>query len=136
MNARNARRGRGGFAVVAVLVCLLVISMLGATMVQTSLEAHRGSRLARDRVQTMWLAESGIDRAAAQLRRDADYMGETWKIVADDLDGRRAAVVEISIEPATARGGEIADRRVKVTATLGEGPNRVTSKLQRTLNLN
>ena len=126
---RSTRRNRRlGFAAIAVLVCLLAISLIGVGMVQSLIEAHRGGRLAHDRLQSMWLAESGVDRALAQLASNADYEGETWTIAPEQIDMRRGAVVVIRIE-ATDDG----EREAVVTATLGEGPHRVAGECRRRL---
>jgi Tfp pilus assembly protein PilX len=123
------RPHRRGFAVAAVLVCLLAITLIGAGMVQSLIEAQRSSRLAHDRLQALWLAESGVDRAVARLRTDNQYKGETWTLAAEEFDGRRGAVVEIAVEPAGDSGDNV--RQIVVTATIGEGPHRVTAECRR-----
>jgi Tfp pilus assembly protein PilX len=125
----QATMRRGGFALVAVLACLLVISLVGIGLVQSMLDAHRATRLQHDRVQAQWLAESALDRAATRLAAEEVYKGETWAIAPEDLDGRRGAEVEIAVE---LDGKEpIAD--VTATAVLGDGPNRVTTTIRRAL---
>jgi hypothetical protein len=49
-------------------------------------------------IQAGWLAESGIQRAAARLAADANYRGETWNVSAEDLGGRDAGAVAIRVE--------------------------------------
>jgi Tfp pilus assembly protein PilX len=114
----------------AVLVCLLVISLVGAGMVQTMLTSQRDTRLQHDRLQASWLAESGMDRAIARLHSDVDYNREVWQVDPNELDGRRAAAVEIVVESA----GDATDmRRIVVVARLGDGPEQVAAWLDRTV---
>jgi hypothetical protein len=49
------------------------------------------------RAQAQWLAESGVQRAAARLRAAADYRGETWEIPADLLGSGHPAAVTIEV---------------------------------------
>ena len=50
------------------------------------------------RLQAGWLAEAGLDRAAARLAVDSAYAGETWTINAERLGGPDAAAVLIRAE--------------------------------------
>lgn len=50
------------------------------------------------RLQTAWLLESGLERAAARLAVDRNYTGETWTINADRLGGPDAAAIVIRVE--------------------------------------
>jgi hypothetical protein len=50
-------------------------------------------------VQTEWLVESGMERAAAKLRASAGYGGETWNVSADELNGRSGGTVTIAVDP-------------------------------------
>jgi Tfp pilus assembly protein PilX len=95
--ARAKRRCRCGFAIIGVLVCFVVASLLLVSWLKTvSFERQQG-RAAGDRLQAEWLAEAGIDRAAARLAEKADYAGETWNISAEELSARDAAAVEIRV---------------------------------------
>jgi len=83
----------------AALVCLAVLMLVAAGLVQTTLLRHRQARVEQHRLQAMWLAESAVDRALARLDRDAAYTGETWQVSLDDARGPRPGVAQISIEP-------------------------------------
>ena len=88
---------RGAFTVV-VLVCLLISTMVLASLLKIVLLHER--QLGREfvRVQTNWLADSGLERAVGRLAVDPNFTGETWTIDAARLGGRDPAVVAIRIE--------------------------------------
>jgi hypothetical protein len=69
--------GRGSALIIA-LICLVLASALTVSLVQIVI-LQRG-QVERDewQLQAEWLAESGVDRAAAQLAADATYDGEEW----------------------------------------------------------
>jgi Tfp pilus assembly protein PilX len=97
-NAAN-RHSRQGAVLVVVLVCAMVALVIFASIVKL---AAAGRRMADERsweVQAIWLAESGLERAAWRLTADADYTGETWTLSADQLAAADGAVVEIQVEP-------------------------------------
>src|SRR5262245_28247252 len=72
--------------------------MTGA-MVRAMVNEVRRSRQTATEVQAQWLAESAALRAAAQLRRDPDYQGETWKTAIMDAQREQAtAFAEIRVE--------------------------------------
>jgi hypothetical protein len=84
---------------VVVLVCLLVITLIGAGLLRI-VGSQRTLIQGEERgLQADWLAESGIERAAARLAIDPDYRGETWSIPADALGGPSPAVVSIKAGP-------------------------------------
>ncbi len=100
-NRRHIQRNRGS-AIVGVLACLLIGTVLTALTVQSALRGRREARLERQLAQTEWLCEGGIVRAVAALRKSTDYQGETWQ-------------PELGIEPLRA-----AEIEIKVTADLSE----------------
>lgn len=87
---------RGGVLVVAV-VCLVVSSMILASLTQIAVLSHRQQRAEAARMQTAWLAESGLERAADRLAADRNYSGELWTIPAAELGGQHDGRVEITI---------------------------------------
>ena len=92
--SRNARRGA---VLVIVLACIAVASVLFMSLAR-AVSTERGStRKQVWRLQAAWLAESGLQRAAARLADDADYAGETWNLTAEQLGLSDAAVVEIEV---------------------------------------
>jgi Tfp pilus assembly protein PilX len=83
--SRFERRSRRALTSVAVLVCLIVITLIGAALLKVSLAQRKEVRSQEHRLQAEWLAESGLDRALARLAADRNYRGEEWPIRARDL---------------------------------------------------
>jgi len=116
---RNARRyttghpsrPRGAVMVVA-LVALAVVATLLVVWTRAALRDHLRRRTDFRGLQADWLAESGVERAMAQLRRRTDYTGEVWRVPADQLGGQDEAVVTIRVESTDASG----ERTVTVQA--------------------
>ena len=71
-----------GITVVAVLVCLIIITMVGLAMLKLGRAQHDQVRTFERRLQAEWLAESGMERALARLASDGSYRGEIWSISA------------------------------------------------------
>ncbi|MCY2965285.1 MAG: hypothetical protein NT069_16910 [Planctomycetota bacterium] len=84
---------------VVVMVCVAVLSMLTITLVRSVIHSDRQLKLEERTVQADWLAQGGLDRAAARLTTSPDYQGEIWEIAEGEggLDG--AARIEITIAP-------------------------------------
>ncbi len=87
---------RRGAVLVAALACLLIVMSIIGSMLQGALRARRQLHAERDRRQTELLLEAGVDRAAVQLRRDPEFRGETWKLVASEVTGRGDAQITIT----------------------------------------
>src|SRR5438093_10035957 len=92
-------RRRSGLALMVVLVALAIVSAIGMSLLKSAISQHR--QAARDVlvVQARWLAESGIDRAAALLKADEKTAGFQWSVTAEQLGSRHAAKVTIEIKP-------------------------------------
>lgn len=91
------KRGRRGSAIIPVLICFVLILLICAGLLKIGL-AQRGQNKAEERaLQTEWLVESGIERAAAKLASSADYTGETWTITPAEMDGAWAGIVIITV---------------------------------------
>ena len=118
---------------VIVLVLLLAVVAIIGSLVCMLLAEHRQLRSHDDQLQAMWLTESGLQRASAQLARSADYSGETWVVSAESLGGDRDGSVEIRIQRVV---GEPDVRRVQVTADYPADPvhrKRHSKQIQMTL---
>lgn len=104
-------QSRRGAAIVMVMICLLLVSMLGASLLKLALSERKQTIRQYHQTQADWLAESAADRAVARLLSGPEYTGETWEISAADIgDGKsgRAVIEVVSPEsPAT-------DQRVEV----------------------
>jgi type II secretory pathway component PulK len=91
-----------GAILIVVMVALVVFATLCGVLVKLALVEQRQVRMQEWRVQAEWLAESGIERAAARLAASADYAGETWQVSTEET-GSAAGVVRIDIERVDAR---------------------------------
>lgn len=129
MRVPSTRSRRRGLTAVAVLICLLIITMIGAALLRLGVARRDEGRAQERRVQAEWLAQAGLGRALHRLAEGPDYAGESWKLSAADLGlaasgspGRDpAAVVAIAIErPAGAAGR----RLIKVQADFPPDPPR------------
>ena len=91
-------RSRQGAFTVVVLVCLLLSAMLLASLLKLVWLQDGQSGRVQMRLQAVWLADSGFERAAARMAVDPDYSGETWTIDANRLGGPDAAIVVIRVD--------------------------------------
>jgi hypothetical protein len=129
-------------AVVAVLMCLIVLTLIGATLLKLGLVRRQINRDLELRLQAEWLVESGVNRALARAG-ESDYKGETWRLAATDLGlpqrsepiaGQEkskvdAAIVTISVDQP---GTEAHRRRIRVQAEYplsGEQRSRCSQEL-------
>ncbi|MEN6493565.1 MAG: hypothetical protein ABFD16_04665 [Thermoguttaceae bacterium] len=100
LNRTNGGRApRRGAAVVVAIVCLVVAATIFLTLVRTMIAQRDSVEASAWRIQATWLAESGLERAAARLAADSAYRGETWTLAAEQLDAHNAAVVRIEVQP-------------------------------------
>ena len=77
---RRQRHNRYGAALLAALLCLLVVAMiLGAMLSSLSIEL-RGTQTRHKQLQATWLARSAVARAKAQLAANPAYQGESWQV--------------------------------------------------------
>ena len=86
-----------GVALICVIVCLAVITMLIAGMFKRTLLTRRQLRTERNLRQAQWLAQAGAERAAFRLANDAEYSGEVWALAAESIVGSDPGVVSISV---------------------------------------
>jgi Tfp pilus assembly protein PilX len=118
MRKRGRSKRRGTFVVV-VLLCLIVLGILSGVLLRMVLAQRGQVRVDERRVQAEWLAEAGLERAAAQLAGTADYKGETWEITAGALASRWPARVQIVVAQVEAHPGQ---RLVRVRADYPPDP--------------
>jgi Tfp pilus assembly protein PilX len=111
---RKSGSPRGGAVLIVALICLLLVTVLAASLTRTVLLQRE--QVLRDewRLQAAWLAEAGIDRAAARLSDAADYEGEEWRPELRDA-GSPLGRVRITVAREEADGG-ISLARINVTA--------------------
>jgi type II secretory pathway pseudopilin PulG len=122
---------RRGLTVVAVLVCLIIITMISGAVVRVGLARRDEVRAQQRNLQAEWLAEAGIQRALARLAADPAYTGETWEIAARDLDSADAALVTITVGPAP---GDPKQRHIRAQADYPRDPPR-RARYTRSVNL-
>jgi type II secretory pathway component PulK len=106
------------FSLTLALGCL-AISVLIATALM-GIAGREKALLRQDflRIQAEWLVESGVEKAAAQLAENSDFLGERWSIDAELLNGFDTAIIEIRIEkPADRLSRRIATVRAIFPAT-------------------
>ncbi len=103
MGCYNHRRGA---ILVVVLVCLMVSAAILVCVVRQVGMSRQTQRTSQGSVQAAWLAEAGVERAAARLAANAAYAGETWPIPAAELGGNDDAEVRIKAERMAGRSGQ------------------------------
>jgi len=86
--------------VVASMVCLLIVTSIVGSMLQTAVRARRQLHAERDRRQAELLLEAGADRAASRLAADANYRGDTWTLSAAAIVGSGDGRVTTELMPA------------------------------------
>lgn len=96
---RLPRAARRAALLVAVIACLTVCTLLMGTLMKSLVAAHRGSDQYEYSLQSLFLAEAGVRRAAAQMSLDPAYEGESWEIPADVLGRFHNAIVQIRVQP-------------------------------------
>ena len=117
---RRAKSNRPlGIILAAVLLSLLVVMLVGAELTQAIAQHHRQSRLAEDRQQAFWIAESAVQRAVHALAKSPEYSGETWRLSAEDLGRGRGGVATIKVGAAA---DSTARRRISVLAYFPDDP--------------
>lgn len=108
---------RGALMVVA-LAILAVVTALALTAVRSLAVAARAQRQQAWHAQAVWLAEAGVERAAARLHSEPNYRGELWPVSAAELSGADAGEVQIEVQPAEMEGRW----RLNVSATFPIDP--------------
>ena len=88
---------RPAAAMVAVLVCLLVIMLMSGTLVRGMLLYGRQAKTESLQLQALWLAESAAALGVEQLRADPEYPGQTWRVTVDENSGS-IGIAEIHVE--------------------------------------
>jgi Tfp pilus assembly protein PilV len=106
-------------------VTLLVITSIMGSIMHALLTELRQTRQTAIQVQTQWLADAAVERAAARLSADTNYAGESWQV---DLPGSNSATesrgtVEITIE----RGDNEKSTRIVVHANYPDDSRRRVS---------
>ena len=91
---------RQGAVTVIVLITILIISSVGLSMLQTTLQERELTLRLQNLQQSEWLVESGITRAVNQLQSSAEYKGEVWELSKKELGSSHSGRVTIQIAEA------------------------------------
>jgi len=84
-----------GIALPLVLFCIVLAMAIAASLLQAVLLHHRQAKSIEQQHQSLWLAESGVQRAIYKLHSSPEYRGEIWTIPAatlGDLDDGRVTI--------------------------------------------
>ncbi|RUL88070.1 hypothetical protein [Tautonia sociabilis] len=92
MRPSSSRTDRQGGAALVALVCLSVIVLVVAGLIRLGADRAEHLLALERESQALWLVEAGLERAAAQLRVDPSYEGETWTLPPEALGGREGTV--------------------------------------------
>lgn len=84
---QHQHRQRRGTALVAALVCLVLVMAILGNMLVEALRIGRQMRIERDRQQCELLLQAGMDRAALCAASTEDCADEVWDIPAADIGG-------------------------------------------------
>ncbi len=115
----RSKGSRRAAAMAMALVVLLVVGMVSGMTLQAILRSHRQVREEEQRVQAELLADSAVSRAAAMLRSDAAWSGETWKVsLTDSEEPATSGIAVIRVE----RGASAGRRQIFVTAIYPDDP--------------
>ena len=117
MTRCNTHAGhRRGTAIIAALLCLMVVSLITASLVETVIVHDRQFRQQQRQLQALWLAQAALQQAQLQRQLDPDYTGGTLQMPADQLHGTHAAVVHTRVVQAGS------DARIEVEAIYPDDP--------------
>lgn len=92
---------RQGAVSIWAIVCLLLVTVMGATLGRLALMGSRHMIQERRHSQAEWLLQSGWSLASTRLQASPEYKGETWEISAVELGGADAGRVKIEVSPST-----------------------------------
>jgi hypothetical protein len=101
------------------MVCLVIGAAILGSMAAMAFSGRESLRAEGWQMQARWLAESGVERAAAKLAADPHYAGERWAIAAQELGAAEGGAVNIRVEAAPDRPTV---RRVHVEADYPDDP--------------
>jgi len=94
VSRRSAPRGA---VLLIAMVCVAIASLVSISLLRLALAQEDAIRTDTRQLQASWLAESAVDRAAARLRADDAYQGETWILPAQLLFDAGDAAIDIKI---------------------------------------
>lgn len=98
---RSGEDSRRGSVVILALVSLLLVSALMAQQVQRVLADRRNEQTQLFRLQTEKLADSAFRYAAARLRDDPQWVGDSWNLPAGTIHQTNSAAIQITVDQTT-----------------------------------
>jgi type II secretory pathway component PulK len=114
------QRSRGA-AVIVMLGGMAVATMIFLSVLKLLAVQRQSVELQTRQIQAGWLAESGVERACAQLSSQGSYRGETWILSAKELGGRDGATIVIRVDDVA---GKPDRRAVHVEAAYPDDPQQ------------
>lgn len=96
--SRRLRSGRRGTILVIAMIALLIVTMLGAALLQTAVASLRQVHREQQILQAELLADAGCQRAVALLEESAEYRGDDWQVPAEQLKSASPAIVRIRVQ--------------------------------------
>lgn len=130
---RRSRIPSRGLAMIAVLALLMIVGGFSLTIVRSLAARRQMMQTEERRAQAEWLAEAGIERAAAKPRASGDDETEIWNIAEEELGGQGAGRVTIRWAPSMP---ETKGCRVEVEAEYpADVPTRAVVRREFILNL-
>lgn len=103
---------RAGTVLVIFMLSLAMLSMTAAAMLRVMLLQRSVVRSNELRIQSEWLFQSAVAKASSELKSNAEYTGEEWKMTAESLGQESDAVANISVNTVD---GKTNERRVTIT---------------------
>ena len=110
--SRIRHGNRTGTILVIFMVSLAMLSLTAAAMLRVTLLQRSMVQSNELRIQSEWLFQSAVARASSELRSNAEYAGEEWKMTAESLGQTSSAVANISVDTVD---GKTNERRVAIT---------------------
>lgn len=104
-------RSRRGAALVVALFCLAAISAIAMATVRTAVIEQRQALRREQELQSLWLAESAVERAAVRARSEEGYSGESWRVAVGPGEDSPAGVATITVE-----GDSAGERKIVAVA--------------------
>jgi hypothetical protein len=116
---RRPKPNRRGSVLIVILVCFIIAAAMFVMLGRQAVAQRNAAEMRLWTVQAQWIAEAAVERAAARLKADAKYPGETWAIAAAEIGGKQDAKARIHVEPLA---GRPESRLVRVEADYPDEP--------------
>lgn len=120
---------RTGTALIVAIVALVLVTAICFSLVRITLSAAEQAERQHWRRQSMWLADSALNQAAARLRIDAEFTGEVWELAVPGETGEVPGRIVVKVAPAPENPHE---RTITATA---EFPLHATDRVRTTRTL-